>query len=330
VFAVLGDSLSTGAALHPALNFDSLALWQVLKGEISVAVEDRHYPPGYAPLREPAAPLLWPTIGEFRTGVDWLARTVTFGIFAKYLNSVQLSWSQLLGQKLGVRPENILIAAENGARIETLARQFERVRATGKQPTDVFIFFSGNDVCAPTPMMATPPETYAKRLETGIRFLRRTFKGQIYVLGHLGLGQLVLNKSIQDKAVYAFGEQSTCGELRKKQFRPAAAATRLPPSATMVGYFLPPNPAMLCATVFMAEEPTAVANQVRAIRRAATAAVDRLKAADLGPITIVEEVGELEFAGEDIAVDCFHLSSLGQAKIAQTVQVAIETPDKTR
>ena len=34
--AILGDSLSTGAATHPALQFDGQVLWDVFTGKISV------------------------------------------------------------------------------------------------------------------------------------------------------------------------------------------------------------------------------------------------------------------------------------------------------
>jgi hypothetical protein len=66
--AVLGDSLSTGAATHPALVFDGNALWHVFSGETDVSARTSDLAPAVAAALPPGLPppmRLWPTPREF-------------------------------------------------------------------------------------------------------------------------------------------------------------------------------------------------------------------------------------------------------------------------
>jgi hypothetical protein len=102
----------------------------------------------------------------------------------------------------------------------------------------------------------------------------------------------------------------------------------------LVSQFLPPNPALICATMFgrlpggqSADDRHArIANRIRAFREVLVDAVDgaRRDASRAGigeavKFDVVDESGALQFKAEDIAGDCFHLSAAGQESLARAI-----------
>jgi hypothetical protein len=333
--AVLGDSLSTGAATHPALTFDTKDLWKVFSGETSVAT-------GLSPPQR-----LWPGPREFFGSGDWVWRNLLQGLSRHYLDSEEYSWGYVLATGLGVPPAELAIAGEDGARVEAIPRHMDRLldATGGVLPEKVFLFYTGNDLCGPTMAYVTSSAEYEEDLRAGLEYMARNAKpgaggSDVYVVGYLGVVQLINSDAILAKPVRAFGGESTCAKLREAGFRPGPDYDPdLPPEAWYFGLVMPPNPTGFCATLFGGVGATdkereetigALANRIRDYRGVQKKVVEELDARfakerparDLR-LHYVNETTELAFVGEDIAGDCFHLSAHGQERVAKAIEGAV-------
>lgn len=353
--AVLGDSLSTGAATHPALQMDAKQLWEVFRSTVDVSALDpagRELPP---PQR------LWPSRREFFGGADWVHRNMLQAISRRFLDTEEYSWAYTVAQSLVPgdavsQAQGLAIAAEDGAKTEALPYQLERVleASGGRLPSKVFVFFTGNDLCGMALSQVTSESDYRRALRTGLTAVLRAKPApggsDVYVVGYLSVLQLLHGESILAKAVPAYGQTMTCRELREHGFRPKNPDydPALPEDARWFGLIMPPNPAGYCATLFTPanrgsdELIGALANRIRAYREIQQQVVAELSGKDQAkvPPTAVAPAdirlhylgatAELSFEADDIAGDCFHLSRLGQAKVAQAVISSLNRVDMPR
>ncbi len=342
--AILGDSLATGAATHPALTFDAGELWSVFTGKVDLKV------PKTAPRR------LWPASREFFGGSDWVFRNLIQTLSRQYLDTEEYSWGYQLAEQLQLPVQDLAIAAEDGARMQDVGRQLERVLAANGNvvPEKIFLLYTGNDLCAPNVPSTTPVSEFRHGLREGLASLLeggRTFPAggtDVYVVGYLGILQLMDSDEILAKRVRAFGKELNCRELRAQGFRakaPEEATRGLPEDAWYFAMVMPPNPAGYCPTLFgpaldrASASPSALAaedamhqlaNKIRDFRDASAKTVQELTelvakapakpALRFHYLAGTETVG---FGAEDIAGDCFHLSREGHAKIATAIAASI-------
>jgi hypothetical protein len=345
--AILGDSLSTGGATHPALKFDPEKLWAVFNDQALVTpkIEDIPNAAAYnlpAPLQAP--PILWPVAREYRGGFEWVIHNTLRVLGYRFLDTEEYSWGYLTASALGVRPQDILIAAEDGARTEQIPRHIDRVLAVTNQqlPEKVFIFYTGNDLCAPVVTMVPDAEAYSASLKNGFDYILKVGKpaaggSDVYVVGFLGLLQLLHAPDILAKQVYAFGETVSCKALRENGYGPSKPnyQANLPADAWYFSRLMPPNPAGFCPTLFATQGSgqewqekniSTLANRIREYREAqraeVTAANRRASEQNLASAVrfhYLDATSNLIFTGEDIAGDCFHLSTIGQERVAKVV-----------
>ena len=151
--AIIGDSISTGGATHQSLRFDMNRLMEILSGHREIEPE----PKTLDWLRQqgipftdsmPAPNRLRPSTREFQDGLTWFFKHFIMQLAQSYVDTEQYSWGYMVGTSLGIRPENMLLAAENGARMQGAIRQIDRIldHTDGYLPNHVFLFFTGNDV----------------------------------------------------------------------------------------------------------------------------------------------------------------------------------------
>jgi hypothetical protein len=343
--AVLGDSLATGAATHPAMAFDAKVLWDIFDGRLGIAPKLEDLPPGGPwirpePLDEPQR--LWPSVREFFGGPDWVFRNMMQTIARTYLDTEEYSWGYMVARGLGLPAKNLMIAAENGARMEAMPRQIDRVldATAGGMPDRILMMFTGNDLCGPNIDQITSAADYESALKNGFAYLLRNGKPSargtdVYLLSHLGILQLLYEESIVAKPVRAFGAELTCGALRQQGYvpkDPTAYDSGLPVDAWWFGMVMPPNPAAYCPTLFgfqsrseTREELTnTLANRIRSYRESESRAIQGAseqaqKSGTSVRFHHVTATADLRFVGEDIGQDCFHLSPKGQGKVAGAV-----------
>ncbi len=343
VLAVLGDSLSTGAATNPALAVDAKVLWSVFNGQTSVAPLAAAFPADFQAygLKDPLpAPVrLWPAAREFFGGPDWVYRNALQILSRAYLDTEEYSWGYMVAAGLGIPAERLLLAGEDGARVVALPRHVDRLldARAGVLPEKTMIMYTGNDLCGQSMAETTTALDFGIELERGLLYMLRNGQvpaggADVYLLSNLGILQLLRSESILSKPVRAFGGGMTCRELHAQGFRAKDPNydPGLPPEAWYFSMFMPPNPLAYCSTLFGGFGPgrdaivSALANRIRDYRERQARAVRRLneeaKLADK-PVRfhMIDATADVTFVGEDIGEDCFHLSVAGQAKVARAV-----------
>lgn len=186
-------------------------------------------------------------------------------------------------------------------------------------------------------------------------------ESHIFVAGFLGVGQILSSESILSKSLLAHGEKTTCKELRSRLYRPKSGQNATPANVeqALLQHLVPPNPANMCPTLFAQRElarqnlglfsgfnqeqrekeldkkvddmVSLIANSVRAYRRETKEMVDQVNfwSRKQFPekqvmVHYVEETEFLEFSGDDIAEDCFHINLKGQKKVASSIVQAVK------
>jgi len=343
--AILGDSLATGAGAHPNLTFDKGVFAQIFNNKIAVnpVVSDipeyeRFGLEGIAdgPLAAPQR--AWPSSREFKGGAEWIFQNFMAAISHKYLNTEEYSWGYLTARGLGVPADNILIAAQDGARTKDIPRQLDRILDLTQSvlPEQILVLFTGNDLCAPRMSMVTNATDYESDLNTGIEYLIRNGKPHpngttVYVVGFLNALQLLHSDEILNTKVTAFGEEMSCKQLREQRYQNLNADVPAPGGENALEAFLymnmPPNPLAYCPTLFgtsidsEAGSIGKLANRIHEYRDAQKKLVKNYTEAETPGLNweYVDSPTKVIFDGNDIAGDCFHLSPHGQSKVAAAI-----------
>jgi lysophospholipase L1-like esterase len=342
--AFLGDSISTGGAAHETLRFDIELLSQIFAGKVDMSPGPEYYQTlndTWEPIEQPAmAPRrLDFSRREFDNPFSWVTDNAMLVLGKRYLDTEEYSWGYLLGRKRKVSPHEILIAARDGERSEHATRQVDRLLdATGsKAPRHVFMFFTGNDLCAPQAEFATEAAEYAKHQEVALRYLIRNAQPDhsathVWLLDPLGILQIVSSPDILGRPVKAYGQDLTCRDLQSGRFKsPTSELLKEGMSDKFIfGMMFGQGPRSYCPSLFAVHEEGGTEIQLRlsGMLAAYRQELDKLakKLADVHPsfkIHHLRETSDLMFTGEDIANDCFHLSMKGHLKLARVVDEAM-------
>ncbi len=369
IIGVLGDSFALGAGAHPALSLDYAKLWKVVTAETSMHAPADERLNRFGISGDPERPqVLWPGIREYYGDTDWFYANLTSAFTQTFLNTPQYGWSYLVGRRLQAEPGRILIAADNGAKIRNLTRQVDRLLDAGKNqlPAMIFVLFSSNDLCAPHMNAITTSEEFGESLRRGLEYMARNGKAhpegtRVYVPAFLNMSQLISSDSILSHSVIAYGEKSTCRDLRKNNFQSPSPphVETLPPEALYLSAILPPNYVSKCPTLFghrylaqgqvsllshfnikkknqelvhlTSDYISQIATRIRNYRQQTEKVVQNANAwivkqypkAKLS-FHYLPQTAEVNFEGDDMAPDCFHFSLNGQAKIADAILKGIE------
>ncbi len=347
--AILGDSSSTAAGSHPRLEFDSKNLWDAFNGKLDLSVTKTMVPDDFrasigdnngAPTR------VGPSRRENDGGTGWIWHNVSQGVSSRTIEAHTLSYGYLLGRKIGLAAENILIAGENGTTASHAWIHAARLidAREGDLPSKVIFFYTGNDLCGGNIASLTSAEDYGEALLDGMKYLALNghvaAQGtQIMIPAFLTVTHLLHEPSILAKKIRLHGEEVTCKEARDRFFARKAETPSGDVSDPKFLYFsmvMPPSPVQFCPTLFGRDREDSahlsqLANRIRAYREAQKQAVEKFndwrgkkqpsKAIDAVYVSATET---LNFVGEDVGADCFHLSPEGQGKIARALFSAMK------
>ena len=350
--AILGDSSSTAAGTHPRLQFDAKVLWDAFNGTLDLSVKKSMLPEDFRSLVEenPTSPTrVGPSSRENDGGSGWIWHNVTQRISAQTIEAHSLSYGYLVGRKLGLAPVDILIAGENG----TTARHawLHAARLVGARnkdlPSRVVFFYTGNDLCAQTYDDITEAEDYGEELLKGLKYLvlngHSAVQGtKIYIPGYLPVTSLLHDPTILAKKIQLHGEEVTCKEARDRLFAPKnppviTKEESMDPRFAAFSAVMPPSPVLFCPTLFSksAEDSarqSMMANRIRAYRDIQRKTVDEFNRwrgekfpARSFEAAYVEATESIKFEGDDVAGDCFHLSPMGQGKIARALLTGMQS-----
>lgn len=349
--AFIGDSLTTGAVSHPAVSLHQASVLNLLQGK---AAADLTLPAdiaavqtglGLKPIdfgRFPHPRRLGLSPAAFSGPLFWVYRHFSHAIAVNYLDYEQLSWAYALAQQWGVTGEDVIIAANDGARSTSA---FDQVRLLAKLPKEqfprsVFMLFSGNDLCGETSEQFTAASDYGKALRRSLSLLNRIAaekqvgKVVAVLLEPINIMQLVVNPGIQSKKI-AYGERSyRCSEIQQPGFSVAADSTAIRPDIRDTDRMLlrlkllPESPSRYCAGIF---KPTADGESNRAAasahwgdyRTAIQAVAKEAWSLDHLQVVALDAPAKLLLDGGDIASDCFHLSYRGQFRLAAAVAASL-------
>lgn len=350
--AILGDSISTGAGSHPVLEFDSASLWRVMTGELNVSAKASDIPHREsfkigdtldAPRR------LWPSSRENDGASGWVWLHASQAISRTALDTEEYAFGYLSGRGLGLSPGKIWFAGDNGTKMDHALIHAARILDAGKGelPTRVLLLYTGNDLCAQAWDAMTTAEEYGDSLLQALFYLARNGHSAVgeqttvYIPAFLPVTALLLEDSINAKVIKFHGTALTCAEAKKRMFTaPEVSETEksklklnLPddPRYSLFAQFMPPNPALLCPTLFArtsedAQRQSLLANRIRAYRDAQKKAVAEFtRLITIHPTgakieaVYMDATESIRFMGDDVAGDCFHLSPSGHAKVASVL-----------
>ncbi len=143
---------------------------------------------------------------------DWLFRTTT--VNHSNFDTPEYSWGYLTSRALGVAAKDITLVAQDGNRVKDTKTQVARLiaRFPDQLPGRIFIFWTGNDICA-ADLTREPSdedyENYFNHLWTGLELLAGHMTSgdriKLYVLGYLEVSQLVEDQDILSKKIKPYG-----------------------------------------------------------------------------------------------------------------------------
>ena len=342
--AIVGYSIATGAVAHERVGYDANGLNQIFRASppLSVTPEAGELlkQRGLGPAADFQKPVrLWPTLSEYNGGIHWVI-THLFGVASRqYLDMEEYGWGYLVGRMLGYSGDEILIAAEDGARSKVIRYQFNRVleHTKGILPEHIFMMFTGNDLCGINMSLVTDAQSYAHHFDQQIRYLASVAKlsateSHIWLVDPVGVAQLSLSEALLAKKVKAHGKEMTCGELYSVNRGEKMS------SEEVHLMFLPKSPSAYCSTLLVnknqedAERIGKLANLIRSYRENLQKAVeginkDKEKGRFPASISVhhISETSNYIIEPEDLANDCFHLSLQGQAKLARSILKGVES-----
>ena len=356
--AVVGDSISTGGASHSALFFDIDKMENVFTGKAILSIDQATLDfLGKEGLQAPMPPpvRLGLSPREFTHPLTWIFNSFVASMSTQYLDMEEFSWGNLLGR---MRNDTILIAARDGEKSFQARQQVDRILDGAKDQSldHVFVFFTGNDICASNPTYITTRDEYVSNINKAVRYLMKNAKPKAGALTHvwlmdpLGVSQLATSPAIQNKKIIAYGKEHTCKELQSDQLDkvmaiqpeavdakgqaeltvPETKGRRLGLRAILAQIFQG-GPYGLCPSLFnyhktgSLEDLTPVSNALAGYREGLTELAKNLN--DVSPLYRVHQLNapsSLMFEAEDIGNDCFHLSVRGQMKIAKAVKAELK------
>jgi hypothetical protein len=330
VTAIIGDSISTGAASHPAHQFGDEALTEVFLGKVPLTPDEatgKALSEGGFTFHGLLSPTrVAPTLREFKGPGSWAFHNAMWQFSRSFLDVEEFAWGYLAGRELGAEPHKVLIAADDGARAMAGVRQAQRILLAtgGTLPHHTFVFFTGNDLCAVDLTQVTPAKDYGAAILGTLQELVKRGKAspagsKIWVVNPMSSLQLVRSPAILNRKTIAHGKETTCRDLFAQG---ASGYARLSSPFP----FIPRGPAELCPTLIQnarldVEAQNFLANRLAEYRRHITTAVEKAQAkAPVGVrIQQLRATDEWLLAGDDVANDCFHLSLTGQMRLAQIV-----------
>ena len=344
---IIGDSISTGGASHSALAFDIERLHAIFSGaqklDVDQATLDFLSTEG---VQNPAnARRLDLSPREFVHPLVWIFNSFVTSMSSQYLDSLDNSWGSLLGRLRG--NAQVLVAARDGEKAMHARQQVDRILdgVQGEALDHLFVFYTGNDICAVVPELLTSGKEYVNDIEEALRYYIRNAKpkanGQlthIWLVNPLNATQLVTSRDIQAKRVLAYGKERSCKELQGNQFEKNLMGTPSPsetPSSMAIRPILAQvfqsGPYGLCPTLFAYQNNSSletlqpVSDALSSYRSGLGELAKRLN--EWNPLFRVHNLSAtspIEFAADDIANDCFHLSLRGQMRVAKAIRSELE------
>ncbi len=328
---IVGDSGSTGVATNPRLSTELTSLLGLgYKSFLELDVPDEL--PSYASFTSPEEFNLTNPIKPLRR-VFYSEQEVKDGskfdlyqhsLVARKVDIEEYSWGYLVGRKLKFEPQDIVMASEDGKRIETISAQFGRLSEVSPDflPSVIFVSYSANDICHEdnlTKPLDQLKSEYAQSLVKQFDQIEQQYKFDpnngttIYLLAPLPFTQILTSPSINQKQIPFHGGRVTCGDLREDRVHRKVfgkdLADALKGECPLILKTKPSDQARIekLRSIYQ----TLLDAQVEALRTIAPTNGFKFE--------YIPEISSIEMDADDVVNDCFHPSLSGHTKIARSI-----------
>ncbi len=308
---IVGDSSTTGAAASPHFHATWASMFDNTVGNM-----------------EPSEPLPPPirvmyTTSEFKKA-DHEGQAMELNIqsgLSQKIDTEEYSFGYILGKKIGLSPDRIVLAGQDGTRISSLFTQFERLLAVGSPglPPLILVSYVANDLC-PSDNFSNPVDRFRERYTSDLQkqfeqiaHLQASPNGtRVVFVAPLDIGNVLSNANLLSQKIRIESHRDvTCQQLRDNAVG-GNDFTKLMQN-TLRGE---------CRGLFaQSNNPAQKLAQVRALQEAQTAAltesIDQFNARNL-PIKMqyAASAKQIDFQAGDLANDCFHPGKTGAERIA--------------
>lgn len=231
----------------------------------------------------------------------------------------------LIGRTLGIDAADIVMVAQGGTRVNSIATQFQRIyeMQTHTLPPLVLMSYTANDFCHPK-IFTDPLEQLRSRFKESLqqswqkseRYLHAHSKGtRIVVLAALDVANVLTNESIMNQKVQFQGGQTTCGNVRRGEVQGMLSETTLNALSSMCKSVLQTKPTDLDRLARI----RTIQNEFNEIWKQQIAELNAKFHDKKIEWTYVESVRDIKFEEGDVGNDCFHPGGNGHARIADHV-----------
>lgn len=142
------------------------------------------------------------------------------------LDISQYSWGYLTGRQMGIMAKDIVMVAQDGTRVDSLATQFQRIKDVNPAnlPPYILISYNANDLCDESVLTANVDETIGKYEKTVREQMEKALgdtkahknKTRIVVLAPLDVANVITNPNILAQKIDFEGKgEIECRTLRE-------------------------------------------------------------------------------------------------------------------
>ncbi len=243
---------------------------------------------------------------------------------SRFADCEECSFAYTVARNLGVPESNIFFAGQDGKQISHLDHQLIRLALPlGHLPDTVLITFTANSLCHPNNQERTPEERYQWYVERMTSSLHRGLSEvspspngtEILIVAAADITNLLENESVLSKPIYSFysngsfSRSMTCRDMRTGEH---GASNLL---SNMCPFIYQTHP-----------DDTDKIEHIRALHGAVVRAqrdvTHKFNSASQFPgirFRFLDNILNVQYEGADVSSDCFHPSTNGHDKIAESV-----------
>jgi hypothetical protein len=337
--AIIGDSTVTGAATNPSLEpyflnlLDFVFRIDLIYPDSIAAYEN--YP---SPLEFHIAPGPIPRLhrityskreyGEAQAKGNGALIDLRGGSkLSRALDTAEYSFGYLIGRGLGVPANKIVLVAQDGKKITSMADQVERIFDTGSPtlPPILLISYGLNDICHPNDVAEEVSKFKARFKQTVFEQVSNLVakapdsNGTTVMISapldatNLMDNEELLSQKISFQSDLVFHQEITCKDLRDKTF-----ADRSDQEVKMRQILISECRGLRGPTPDMAGRVRKVRELQNAQMEAWREVIESLQTKAPGfHLIFADSIRKIHFASGDLANDCFHPSIAAHTKIAR-------------
>lgn len=239
----------------------------------------------------------------------------------------ECSFAYALGLDLGVPPQNMFFAAEQGMRVDTIAEQATLItEPLGHLPDSIIISYTANDICHVANADFTPQQKYEEywkkmlpQIQTIVNNLKPSPRGtKIYIVASVDVINVLKNQKVLDKEIsYYFPTElrthATCRDMRSQTLDFSPIINNMCP------YIMETNLDDEDRIAHIA----ALYGAIVAAQRDTVAFLQKQNSGGFEFIFMDQNLA-IDFDGDDISSDCFHPSAKGHEKIADALKKQLQ------